>query len=107
VLRDELQPYYTTHAARGAGLDLFAARLDPAAAAELKPAALLSGGDGGEGVFICWVSISAALASWIATGGEPTLGRAALDAGAKDFASGIIGLRYGYSYKAHSWHIEF
>jgi hypothetical protein len=89
---------YTPHSGRGAGLDLFAARLDSAAAAELKPAALLRGGDGGEGVFVCWISISAALASWIATGGETTLGRAALDAGANDFASGIIGLRYGFYY---------
>jgi hypothetical protein len=80
-------------AGSGAGLDLFAARLDPAAAAVLKPVALLEGGEGGDGVFTCWVSISAALASWIASGGETTLGRAALDAGANDFASGIIGLR--------------
>ncbi len=87
-------PHQTSHAGSGAGLDLFAARLDPAAAAALKPAALLGGGEGGEGVFTCWVSISAALASWIATGGETNLGRAVLVAGANDFASAIIGFRY-------------
>ena len=67
-------------------------------AAVLKPAALLSGGGGDEGIFICWVSITPALASWIATGGVAPLGRAALDAAASDFASGIIGLRYGARY---------
>ena len=51
-------------------------------------------GEGGEGVFICWVSISAALASWIARREETSLGLAALIAGANEFASGIIGLRY-------------
>jgi hypothetical protein len=75
----------------GAGLDIFAARLDPDAATKLKPAALLRGSGRGEDVLICWVSITPALASWISTGGLAT-GNAL--ATTSSFASGIIGLRY-------------
>jgi hypothetical protein len=81
---------------RGAGLDLYAARLNPAVAETLRPAALLGGR--GDEVFICWISVTPALASWISTGGIepslPTTGGASLDAG--HFASGIVGLRYAH-----------
>ena len=83
---------------RGAGLDLYAARLNTEVAETLKPAALLSSRGEGDEVFICWISITPALASWISTGGIepslPTTGSASLDAG--HFASGIVGLRYAH-----------
>jgi hypothetical protein len=97
-MRLSLNQHAPSSPGSGAGLDLFAARLDPEVATKLKPAALLGSSDGGGEVLICSVSIAPNLASWTSTSGfaPRTAGSAsrALDTATSDFASGIIGIRY-------------